>query len=217
MQLLNKKHLEIIKIASKDDHRTALQGIYVEAGRTTVTDGHRLMSVHSYHTDTDEKLAPFIQWSPDKKPFVLPPVTVKEVLKNMPKKIRKGEEPSKIAIGLKKSHNGGPEIIACQANYSNGTETVEGEITATHFPKCEQVIPKIEDLNNPRKYTKTGISAKYLKEICALLETYDNNHLVTLHIARQDSENKPIVLTANDFDGTDAMAVIMPMKLNTPY
>ena len=92
MQILNKKHLEIIKIAPKHDERPPLAGVYVEEGRTTVTDGHRLLTVHSFHTNNGKTLPQFVQWSSDKNPFVIPSSTVKEVLKNIPKKIPAGKE-----------------------------------------------------------------------------------------------------------------------------
>lgn len=211
MQILDKKHLEIIKIAPKAEERPALAGIYVEEGRTTVTDGHRLLSVHSFHVDTQEKPPQSIQWDSDKKPFAIPSSLVKEVLKTIPKKTPGG----KIAVGLKKHHSGEPVTVACVAIDANGAESVEGPINTGRYPNYKQIMPKTKDLNNPYKYKKIGISAKYLKEVCALLEKYDKNHLVALHVATRHPENKAIIITTSDFYNTSATAIIMPMQLRT--
>jgi len=45
MRLFNKKQLENIKMASKDETRAAINGLYIEGNSTIATDGHKLMKV----------------------------------------------------------------------------------------------------------------------------------------------------------------------------
>jgi len=214
MRLYGRRQLEIIKLASKDETRTALCGLYIDRDTTVITDGHKLVTITSQPKPQEDWPANSIPWEKDDSaPFIISREQVEKALKNLP---RKASMPilQNVAIG-KIENEEGRKDVACQTTDLDNTDKVEGrEIEAT-FPNYKQVIPPYLD---DTLYQSIGISAGYLKEICTVLEKYNNSKKVVLHIAKETKkqtmpENQPIVLTADDEEGTEAMAVIMPMKL----
>ena len=216
----NKKQLEAVKFVSKDETRQGLSGLLFEENRVVATDGHRLMIVNKTPSpDTQECFPPDDIFSPDKnEPFVVSRKTVEKITKNIPVKMRPNDCLEVIKIG----HSVKDHKIACQAYDLEETTTLETAdgLKNAKFPNYKQVLPDYTD------YIKIGISAKYLKEVCMALEKYNNNAMVTLNIippkisenAEDNHEGKyqanyPIVITADDGEGTTAEAVIMPMRL----
>lgn len=218
MRLYGKKQLEIIKLASKDETRQALAGMFIDRDTTVITDGHKLVTVKSQPKPQEDWPANSIPWNKeDSDPFIISREQVEKAIKNIPKLGK--HDPNKIlrnvAIG-KVLNDQGRKELACQTTDLDNIDNVAGREIDGKFPNYKQVIP---DYMDETKYQPIGISATYLKEICAVFEKYqEGSRMITLHIAKQTKkqkqpENYPIVLTANDGEGTEAMAVIMPMRL----
>lgn len=219
MKLYNKKQLEIVKITTKDENRPTLQGLYIDGDTTVMTDGHKLMTVKSPPMPTEDWPANSIPWKIDNEPFIISREQVEKSLKNIP---RKPDFPilGHVAIG-KVVNDKGLKEIACQTTNLENTDKVEGREVDGKYPNYKQIIPPYLD---EELYQAIGISATYLKEVCTLLEKYkERSRMVTLHVRKKyipynDEDKKtvadfPIVLTADDEEGTEAMAIIMPMKL----
>jgi len=209
MKLYNRKQLENIKLASKDDTRQTLNGLHFEGDSTVSTDGHKLMKV-TWTVPQKAKNWPVngVEWEKKDKPFILPRSTVEKALKNIPKQ-RGLAMPvlENVAIGLKKTEKDDPDKFVVQTSDLENTDNIEGKTVEGKFPNYKQVIP---DYQNSESYRKVGISAHYLKEVCAQLEKYKNSSMVTLYMG---NEKEPIVITADDDEGTEAEAVLMPMQL----
>lgn len=207
MKLFNKKQLENVKLASKDETRQVFCGLRIEGDSTVSTDGHRLMKVTwNKPRDIEDWPANGIKWAKKEEPFILPRSTVEKALRNIPKR------PAypileNVAIGLKDTKGKGPDQFVVQTSDLENTDNVEGKTVEGKYPDYKQVIP---DFENSKKYHKVGLSAKYLKEICAQLEKYKDSHMVTFYMGK---ETDPVVITADDKEGTEATAVLMPMKL----
>ncbi len=219
MKLYNKKQHEIVKIASKDKTKPALQGLYIDGDTTVMTDGRKLMTVKSNPMPTEEWPANSIPWKIDPDPFIISREQVEKSLKNIP---RKPDFPilGNVAIG-KVVNDTGLKELACQTTNLENTDKVEGREIDAKYPNYKQIIPPYKD---EELYQAIGISATYLKEVCTLLEKYkERSRMITLHVRKKyipynEKDKKtvadfPIVLTADDGEGTEAMAVIMPMVL----
>lgn len=224
MRLFNKKQLENVKLASIDKTRPALNGLYFTGNSTISTDGHRLMKVTANYTeDKKDALADWpangVTWDPSQDPFILPKSTVEKALKNIPSGADIPDDVKAVAIGLTVQLPGDPKKVVCQTTDFENTTNLEVNAVVGQFPKVDQVIPDFENsaldrslqCDRDQKYIRVGLSARYLKEICAQLEKYrDRSHMITLYIKDATS---PVVLTADDGEGTEAMAVLMPMAL----
>jgi len=220
MRLFNKKQLEIIKFSSTDPSRQALYGLLFDGNKTVATDGHRLVYVESEPEEGVEWQANGVEWSENDKPFIVHRPTIEKALKNIPKK---PDLPvlENAAIGLKVVPTGHPDKVICQTTDLDNTENVEARTVDSKFPSYEQVIP---DFKNPDQYQRVGVNARYLKEVCMLLEKYEEkDHCITLYLKKDgmDEENGikklgehlSMVVTADDGKGTTATAILMPVRL----
>ncbi len=212
MKLYNKKQLEIVKIASKDETRPALQGLYIDGDTTVMTDGHKLMTVKSKPMPTEDWPANSIPWKKNSEPFIISREQVEKCLKNIPKKSQ-----VKLLLNAAIGKVENEPCLVCQTTDIYSTDKVEGSEIDAKYPNYKQVIPDYKDNEN---YQAFGVSARYLKEVCTLLEKYQTaSNMITLHVRKKnpksdnDPARYPIVLTADDGEGTEAMAVIMPMVL----
>lgn len=242
--LYNRKQLEIVKLACKDDTRQVMTGLYVDGNTTVITDGHKLIAVKSEtETKVEDWPANSIPWKKnDTDPFIISREQVEKALKNIPKK------PSMpilehVAIGKVENDHGKKEL-SCQTTDLESTDNVEGREIDGTYPDFKKVMPPYLD---DKLYQAIGVSAKYLKEICTLLEKYQpRGNKITLHVRKSqahkvisfpmkisteegevddipvtplpkddepDPAHFPIVLTAEDGEGTEVAAVIMPMRL----
>ena len=207
MKLFNRKQLENIKLASKDETRQSLNGLRIEGNSTIASDGHKLMRVTwTKPLDVKDWPANGVEWTKKDKPFTLPRSTVEKALKNIPKRCAMPILEN-VAIGLKKTTAQDPDKFVVQTTDLENTDNVEGKTVIGQYPDYEKCIP---DYKNPKDYRKVGLSAKHLKDICAQLEKYADSKMVTLYMG---NEKEPVVITADDHEGTEAMALLMPMQL----
>lgn len=206
MKLLNKKNLEIIKIASADQTRLALNGLYVDGDTTVATDGHRVIRVQTQSPAVEDWPANGVKWDKE-EPFIMDKKTVEKALKNIPKKT---DLPilQNVGVGLIHTDQYDPKKIVCQTTDLDTTDNVESKPIDGIYPDYKRIIPDYED---KEQYQCVAISAKYLKEVCMILEKYqEKSSRIQLYIK---DENHSIVLTAEDDNETKATAIIMPMKL----
>lgn len=176
-----------------------------------------------------------IAWANSDKSFILPRSTVEKALKNIPKK---ASIPllKNVAIGLKENNGGETFKAVCQTTDLENIDNVEARLVDGKFPDYKQVIP---DFKGSANYQRVIINAKYLKEICTQLEKYnDSSHAVTLYLKKdklscvvndpehpnsnpflmpeiktESGEHFSMGIIANDDEGTEATAVLMPMRL----
>jgi len=209
MKLLGKRNLEIIKLASNDETRQALNGLYVDGDTTVVTDGHKLIRVKSQSPPVCDWPVNGIKWTVE-EPFIIDKKTVEKALKNIPKK-QAMPILHNVAVGLIKVDEGEVKKAVCQTTDLERTENIEARTVEGKFPDYKRVIP---DYENESEYSRIGISAKYLMEVCSVLKNYDEKMgFVTLYFKKEGTENHSIVLTAEDGEGNEATAVIMPVRL----
>jgi len=224
MKLLNRKNLEIIKLASNDETRQALNGILVDGSTTVASNGHIAIEVKAQPLPSEDWPANSINWAPE-EPFIMDKKTVEKALKNIPKK-QAMPILQNVAVGLIQVQDGDAKAYICQTTDLERTESLEAQTVLGTFPKYQQIIPPFM---SEALYQRVGISAGYLKEVCSILEKYQDSKIITLYVRKdqaavEESEgikakeavqgaNFPVVLTAEDEDKTKAMAIIMPMKL----
>jgi len=209
MKLLGKRSLEIIKLASNDETRQALNGLYVDGDTTVVTDGHKMMRVKSQSLPVSEWPANGVKWTVE-EPFIIDKKTVEKALKNIPKK-QAIPILHNAAVGLVKVGDGEAKKAVCQTTDLERTENIETRTVDGKFPDYKRVIPDYENLE---QYSRVGISAKYLMDVCSILKNYDERmNLITIYFKKEETGNSSIVLTAEDGEGNEATAVIMPMRL----
>ncbi len=220
MKLFNKKQLEIINLASPDETRVALNGLYFDGNKTVVTDGHRLVYVENTKQCIKEDWpANGIKWDGLETPFLVSKNTIQKALKNIPKKT---DFPilKNVAIGLKERVENEPENVICQTTDLENTDNIEARTIGAKFPNYKQIIP---DFENSSLFQRVGLNATYLKEVCAVMEKYNSGpRTITLYVKKDEirdgkitlpGEHCPIVVTANDEEGTKATAIIMPVRL----
>lgn len=221
MRLYRRKQLEIFKLAGKDETRIALQGIHIDRDTTTVTDGHKLISVTSQPQPQEDWPANGIAWQKHSKPFVLPKELVEQAIKNLPKGSRFNS--NKIIDNVAIGHKEEGEIV-CQTTDLQNTNNIEGMAINPEehrYPDFKQVIPDYEDSEN---YACISVNAHYLEEISKLFKKYsDTNCAIKLYIRKKytplndKDKKKPedfsMVITAIDSDDTKGLAVIMPLNM----
>lgn len=225
MKLLNRKNLEIVKLASNDETRAALNGLLIDGNTTVASNGHIAIEVKAEALPSEDWPANSVKWSAEEKPFIMDRKTVEKVLKNIPKKTSMPILQN-VATGLIQVEEGSAKKYVCQTTDLDRTENLEARTIEGIFPKYQQIIPPFE---SEALYQRVGISAGYLKEVCSILEKYKDSKMITLYV-RKDQDavkasegvkakeavqgaNFPIVLTAEDENKTKATAVIMPMRL----
>jgi DNA polymerase III sliding clamp (beta) subunit (PCNA family) len=211
MKLYSKKQLETVKFVSSDDTRQALQSVLIEGNSVIATDGHRLLKITNNEINTrasdDKWPVNGVAWDDNEEPFLLQKSAVEKAIKNVPKPKDVGATPICLNVAIGKVEEG--EKIVCQTTDLDTTDQVTAKRVDGKFPNYKQVMPDKSD------YIKVGISAKYLKEVCQVLEKYNDNSMVALHVRPDGGNNQqyPIMVTTEDDNGNEAQAVIMPMKL----
>jgi len=185
MKLLGKRSLEIIKLACNDETRQALNGLYVDGDTTVVTDGHKLIRVKSQSPPVCDWPANGIKWTVE-EPFIIDKKTVEKALKNIPKK-QAIPILHNAAVGLIKVEEGTAKKAVCQTTDLERTENIETRTVDGKFPDYKRVIP---DYENESEYSRIGISAKYLMDVCSILKNYDERmHLITLYFKKEETGN----------------------------
>ena len=200
MKLFTEKQLEIVKLASKDTTRPILEGLHFDGNTTVTTDGHRMLAVTSEEIDNQEWPVNGIAWNVQEVPFTLPRKAVEKALKNINKK---QDLPilSRVAVGQVPDSKVSLQTTDLEITDNVATREIEGR-----FPDYKRIIPDYKT----DEYKVMAINAKYLKELCSILEKYDtDNHKIEIHIK---DENTPMVITADDREGTTALGIIMPVK-----
>ena len=210
MRILNRKQLENIRCASKDETRTGLCGLYVDGNKTVTTDGHRLMMVENKKAFPREDWpANGINWKRKPGPFIMDRVAVEKTLKNMNKKHDRPILQNTAMVGLIETEEGKPAKVVSQTTDLDLTENLESRPLGGKFPNYAQVIPDYQD---DGLYAKVGVNACYLEEACSILKKYDSG-AIAIHFHKEKTENFSIVITAKDGEGTKATSIIMPMGL----
>ena len=204
--LYTKKQLEVVKFASKDAGRYALNGVFLDPGGDTVaTDAHILVKVTANGAGVNKEEFPSLKSGtpidalPDDG-IIIPADIVKDVIKNIPK--GNGAQYLKAAALIKADDDA----------VSFATTTLEREKTETGkridgtFPKVDQVIPQFET----PQYTRIGVNADYLADLAKFAAR--ENGVVELHIPHDVT--KTIVIKSVDIIGEeDIFGVLMPMLL----
>lgn len=202
MNLFTRRQLEIIKFASKEKDRPKINGLRFEPGLTVATDGSLLICVRAEQIQGEVWPANAIPWCKVEKPFTIGRQAVERALMSMPSKAEISVL-KKIAVG--RIEDGGKAILqSTDLEITVNTETI---LDDQDFPEYEKVIPDYS------KFFKLKMSAKYLKEVCSALEKYQDSGCVTLHIDTS-KENRPLMVTAEDYDGNRAEVMIMPFRGN---
>ncbi|MCI0529766.1 MAG: hypothetical protein L0Y56_20175 [Nitrospira sp.] len=205
--LLNKRNLEIVKIAGMDEARYPMNSLYidVEAKKTVVTDGHRLVTVSLPGGVRDEDFPKVngMTASPLAKNCLLSTEAVEKVIKSLPKK---------------------PSLHILSYVAIDGVKT-DADETLAHLCVTDLEVPQVFAIRKkegafpdykrliPTEQPAVSISvnARYLAEILQLAQGYDQrNYMVELEIS---SPEQSLVIKARDRDtGQVFEALLMPLR-----
>ncbi len=198
--MLNKYNLQIIKIASKDISRFALEHLKVEKDKTVACDGRRLIEVTRPKVNKED--FPVIPGFPlvEDKVFYLNESEIKKVLTNLPKK---PFLPILNNIGINQQEKS-TNLLTTDLD-SNAIIQCREKDKDLDYPDTEKVYPQ-------GKHIKIRVSAKLLKEICEQVVNFtdDKNYAIDLSIYGED---KPIKFYSRREETEQIMqGLIMPMS-----
>ena len=200
--MLNRNNFAIACLASKEESRYALNGILVEPGCTTVTDGHILL----FATGDNTELADFpvidgFEPTQDFQPFVLESKTALEVGKAIPKRqVRPVLEHAVI------SRTNGTARIAVTDLESPRTFVAPPAEVGKEFPDFRRVIPDPREAEATISFNPL-LMASLLKQMATFCES--NLPRVTLRIYSADEAMR--IDAENRETGQKAIGAIMPM------
>jgi len=196
--MLNKYNLQIIKIASKDSNRFALEHLKVEKDKTIACDGRRLIEVTRPKVNKED--FPVIPGFPlvEDKVFYLNESEIKKVLTNLPKK---PSLPILNNIGINQQEKS-TNLLTTDLDSNAVIQCREKDLD---YPDTEKVYPQGEHI-------KIKVNAKLLKEICEQVVNFtdDKNYAINLSIYDKD---KPIKFSSRRGEtGQIMQGLIMPIK-----
>lgn len=205
--LLNKKVLCLVNVASTDQTRQSINGVYIEPdGSGVATDGHMLLKFNPDGTP-DAKEYPTLDGvnpvdSDKLKAFILPREACAEILKAMPK--RKGLPilSNNIALDAQGTNTNGHAIIGVtdlQTPKVFKPQKVEAE-----FPDYPKVIP------TEKPTVQVGLAVDKLEK---LVRTLRAMNVIAVRFGVFD-EFRPVLVDAKtvDHDG-EITGAIMPMRI----
>jgi len=207
--LLNKRNLEIVKIAGSDDARYPMNSLFidVEAKRTVATDGHRLVTVSLPEGVKDEDFPQVngLTASPLAKNCLLPTEAVEKVLKAVPKKPALHIS-SYVAIDGVKTDADETLAHLCVTDLE-APQVFTVRKKEGSFPDYRQLFPKTPAT------ARISVNASYLVEILQIAKCYDDrNSMVEIQFRGSD---QPLVIRAHGKD-TNQLFKALLMPLRTP-
>lgn len=200
--MYNKENFTVAKIASKEQTRYNLNGIYCHPKFTVGCDGSMLMIVTAPKTKTEDMPVPAEGELTDKfEPFILDLQDAQKVEKSIPKK---SHLPILQHVGILKSDNGNAKLYTTDLQSQNITisRKIDGK-----YPQFGKVLPK----HKPIKVIK--VQTKLLKILVDTIEDAQgsiNMPYVDLKIYKDDGI---IGLSSiNNDTGQRITAVLMAMN-----
>ncbi len=142
--MLNRNNLEIAALCSKEESRYALGGIYVEPGKTVVTDSHILVIVNMPEVETaDFPLTPGLAPTEDFTPFILSRKDALDISREIP--VPKRDAVSVLgcaAIGAESNENSKAFIGVPSKDWGFvGPRVFHPDKQEGQFPNYQLVIP----------------------------------------------------------------------------
>ena len=138
--LLNRANLELVALASTDENRGAITGLYITPTRTVATDGHCLGMVDTPAVDAAD--FPAVEgFAPSAEPLipcVLPADAARTLLKNL----KRSHLPilEHVAVDVEKTNRNGT-IHALTTDLDTTTPVVSRHLDADAYPAINQVMP----------------------------------------------------------------------------
>ena len=203
MKTFTKNQLLVGKASSNDAGRHALNGILVEGNKTIATNGHMLIMNENLEPSEAWELNG-VQWE-DETPFIIGNEAVKKALKNFPR-VKKDDHKNRSRMAIGQSSSTGNVNISAITMQNADNDKIESQAVDGRFPDYKRVIPDITD------YTRVGVNATYLKQICEVLEKSGNGNIV-LNFKKEDAHNHPIVIENIDQAEEKITSVLMPVRL----
>ena len=211
MRTFSKLQLNAVKLgASNKDPRDALRSLHFDGNSTVATCGHKLIRVTGpENTKAQDWPANSVIWSEkDQTPFTVPREIIEKAIKNIPKPSDCRGMPilENVAIGWS-SHPEGPDSITLQTTDLENPQILVTDQVDGSFPRYKDIIPDTTD------YIRVGVSAKYLRDIADNLSKFDKDQTIILKFDPDKTQNRPLVLEAENRDGYKAEVVLMPVRI----
>tara|TARA_R110000751_G_scaffold195844_2_gene301240 strand:- start:181 stop:846 length:666 start_codon:yes stop_codon:yes gene_type:complete len=211
--IYSKKQLEAVEIASKDETRYALNGLFLDSnGDTVATDGHLLVRISANGAAPDPELFAIgsdeLAQIPDDG-VIVPRDVIAKAIKFIPKK--KSDPDFRKGVALTKATSGEVEL---SSDDIDGSDRSSGEpINTGAFPKFKNVIPEYQHNDT---FRRVAVNANLLIKLLKLAATGENNQVV-IHIP--ESSLDPFVVTspqrpedATEWAFEEVEGVIMPIR-----
>lgn len=206
--LYDKKGLNVIRAASKEPSRFAINGLQLApGGETAATDGKLLIVLSP--CDGKPKEYPDVGGHPrlPKGGMIVDPDTVAEIQKRIPKKANK-DILKHAALTVADSKKQKLEFTTTDGTKTRrlGNDAMEGT-----FPKYKEVLAPLYD----RKMLVYRFGADLLKKLAEIgLSTVcdEDTRIIEFHLDVEDPEGRPALIRARNGDGRFLVGALMPMK-----
>lgn len=200
--LLNRHNLGVVKFASTDKTRPAIETVHVTPKYTEATDGACLVRVTL--PDADPADFPAIDGHTNgstAEHIQLPASVAKSALRALPK----GRTVSRLPILGNASLDPATSSIACTDLESPTVLRYTPDPAPTLYPDTDRVFP------SDRPTATVNVDAKRLADLLAFLATVSGaaNNGVTLEF---HGDNRPLVIRADSSEGQEAVALLMTLR-----
>lgn len=213
MRTINKKHLAIVRAASKDETRYVLNGLLLEEVykertengaiivtkglKATATDGRILAQFESYADATDDMPEIKELHGADNSAIsaIVPTAAIEDIRRSLPKNKRYMTVLENALVKM------GKEVTTFASTDMQVSKITPAKNIDGHFPSYNQIMPKAKPV------FRFTVGAGYLKELATLaMEVKDKDASLTLEFT---STLNPVKATQVSSDGTFT-ALLMP-------
>ena len=204
---VNKQNLEVVRAASKDSSRLAIQVLRFEQGGTVATNGNMLATVTYPEQLKGSELPKGLPEgnAEDLTPFSIPADSIKELARSIPKRSCLPALRNAFLDVAGTNSNGSAKFSATDLELTTPTEVRKVDM---NFPNCEHVFPKDSDLSD-----RIGFNPDLLIDALTIVRNVMSEKGRAC-VVRFGGENTPMLIEGECFEtGQVVKVVVMPKRL----
>lgn len=202
--LLNPRHIKaVLPFTSKDETRAILTGVRITSERIEATDSYRLARITPKNSITADDFPRFPDGSVATGTISEHGITVdakalKRSLGNVPRSRRSLPVLNRIAVKPSGNH-----VLLTTTDLSL-TSSETSRLIDGSFPDIDKLLPSEQPVST------ITFNAEFLKQVAKAFQDFGGRHaIVTVDVF---SELKPARFSATDEDGTEMVAILMPVR-----
>jgi DNA polymerase III sliding clamp (beta) subunit (PCNA family) len=202
--LLDPRHIKAaLPFTSRDETRAMLTGVRITSQYVEATDSYKLVRITPKGSMSQEDFPRFPDGSPatgtiSERGILVDAKALKRSLRNVPKARRSLPILSRIAVKPSGNH------VLLTTTDLNLTSSETSRLIEGAFPEIDKHLPSDEPTST------ITFSAEFLKQVAKAFQDFGGSKaIVTVDVF---SELKPARFSATDDEGTEMVAILMPVR-----